>query len=389
MVKKKATIWSKNFIILFLINIVAMTGFQMLNPNMAEYVSSLGADTGILGAVTAVLSFAALVARPFSGKAADRLDNKKLIILSIAGTALTLLSYSLAPTVSLILVVRFIHGVFFGLNSTLAMTMASRSLPEERMGAGMGVFGLGTVLASTVGPTLGIYIAELLGFKWLFYFAAICAAIANVFAFFLNKQPKTEYKSTGGKGAFLKTFFAPEALSPSTIGLLNASAYGSINTFLLLHAKQRGIADIGLYFTVNALTLLVCRPIIAKFIDKVPMKYIIYPCSFCMIGSMILISVAQSLPVFLLAAVLFGLGNGGSQPALQTLCLKCVGNERRGAASGTYYMGLDVGNTIGPMMCGMIAGSFGYGSAFLAMIIPILLGMGVMFITDRKQKRMC
>lgn len=388
MVKRKATIWSRNFFILFMINVAAMTGFQMLNPNMAEYVSSLGADTGILGAVTAVLSIAALASRPFSGKAADRLDNKKLIIVSIAGTTLTLFSYSLAPTVALILVVRFIHGVFFGLNSTLAMTMASRALPEERMGAGMGVFSLGIVLASTIGPTLGIYIAELLGFKWLFYIAAIFAATANVLAFFLSKQPKPEHKSTGGKGAFLKTFFAPEALSPSTIGLLNASAFGAVNTFLLLHAKQRGIADIGLYFTVNAITVLVCRPIISKYIDKVPMKYIIYPSSLCMIGSMILTSVANSLPVFLLAAVLFGISNGGWQPALQTLCLKCVENERRGAASGTYYMGLDLGNTIGPLMCGIIADSFGYGYAFLAMVIPIALGMGVMFLTDRRQKRM-
>jgi MFS family permease len=101
---------------------------------------------------------------------------------------------------------------------------------------------------------------------------------------------------------------------------------------------------------------------------------------------MVLISVAHSLTVFLLAAVLFGIGNGGSQPALQTLCLKCVGFERRGASSGTYYMGMDIGNTVGPVLAGLLAASFGYGGAFMFMIVPIVLGMGVMFLTDRMQK---
>jgi predicted MFS family arabinose efflux permease len=381
----KAKIWSKDFFILFFVNIVSMMGFQMLNPNMAEYAAYLGAGTGMLGTVTAMFAFAALAARPFSGKAADQLDNKKLIIVSLAGITLSLFLYSFATSFTLMLAIRFIHGLFFGLNSTLVMTMASRTLPEHKMGSGMGIFSLGMVVSMTVAPTFGIYIAGELGYNWLFYIAGSIAAISVILVLFVNPQ-KPVKKDDGKKVPLWMTFFAPEAISPSLIGLLNSSAFGAVQTFLLLHAKERGVADIALYFTVNAISLMIFRPLISKYMDKIPTSYIIYPCSLFMVASMVLISVAHSLWVFLLAAVLFGIGNGGSQPALQTLCLKCVGFERRGASSGTYYIGLDIGNIIGPILAGVIAASFGYGGAFMFMIVPIFLGMGVMFLTDRRQK---
>jgi MFS family permease len=384
--KRKRKIWTKDFLIVFLTNVFSMTGFQMLNPIMAEYASVLGAGTGILGSVTAVFSLAALAARPFSGKAADRLDNKKAIIASQAGIALSLFLYSLTRTVATMLAVRFIHGVFFGLSSTLAMALASRTLPEERMGSGMSVFGLGTVLASTAAPTIGIYIVEYLDFEWLFYIASMSGAMSTVLAFFLSGGQKYRAEGGGPKAAFWKTFFAPEALSPATLAFLQSAAYGSVNTFLLLHAKELGVGDIGLYFTVSAITLVVSRPFFARYLDRVPVKFIIYPGSVLMMVSMVLIGISRSLPGFIIAAVLFGIGNGGASPAIQALCLKSVEYERRGAASGTFYMGLDVGNTFGPMACGMLADAFGYGVAFMSLSVPIILSMLVLFISERYKK---
>ena len=387
MEKHKTTIWSKDFIILFCISIVTSMGFQMLNPNMAEFASSIGVSTGLLGTVIAAFSFAALLARPFSGKATDSFNNKLLLVLSLAGITVSLFFYTITYSYTVMLIIRFFHGVFFGLNSTLAMAMASRTLPEEKMGSGMGVFSLGMVASMTIAPSLGIYIVDSFGYNWLFYISMMSVGFATLIALLIRNQERPAKNGQTEKVSFLMSFFAPEALNPSLIAMLNACAFGVVNTFLVIHAKGIGVEGIGLYFTVNALTLLLFRLVLAKFIDKIPVSAVIYPCSLCMIAAMVLIAVSHSLTGFLIAAVLYGIGNGGSQPALQTLCLKCVGPERRGASSGTYYMGLDTGNVIGPALGGMFAAVAGYSGAFTLMIVPIVLGMGVMFVGDRMQAR--
>ena len=382
----KDKLFNKDFIILFMANVATMIGFQMINPNMAAYATSLGARESLLGTVTALFAFAALAARPFSGKAADRMDNKIVIIISLLGIAVSLLAYNFAHSMALLLAARFLHGLFFGLNSTIVMTMASRVLPESRLGSGMGIFGIGQVLSFSVGPYIGIFIADNLGYNWLFISAAMFALIATVLVLFVSRIEVTRKDAANGKEPFWNTFFAAEAIGPCIVSLLTSTTWGVVNTFLVLHAKDRGIEDIGVFFMVNAVFLFLCRPVLARFIDKVKMKLILYPCIICLVGSMVVIGFANNLALFLVGAALLGIGNGGSQPVLQAMCLKSVGYERRGAASGTFYIGMDLGNTIGPIMAGLASGWFGYSGAFFSLIIPIVLSLVVTFFIDRKQE---
>ena len=376
-------IWNKDFTILFVVNIIAFLGLMMLNPNMAEYAARLGGSPGMLGTVTAVMAFAALASRPFSGRAADRIDNKKLVLLALSGIAASLIAYSFADSLLLLLMVRFLHGLAIGLSTTLLMAMASRTLPPERMGAGISIFGLGIIFSMTFTPALGIYITELFGIDMLFYSTATLTALTIVLAFFLNPQVPARQINPGQP--FWASFFVIKAAGPATVALLNSIALGTVNTFLLLLAKERDVADIGLYFTVTAVVLLATRPLLARFMDRPSLMMPLIPCSILLIASMILIAAARNLPIFLLAAILAGIGNGGMQPALQTLSLRNVGLDRRGAASGTYFIGLDIGNAVGPLLTGILAASLGYGGAFLLLIIPLCLGLGVIMLIGRKK----
>ncbi len=380
---EKKSIWSKDFVILFIVSLAVSLGFQMLNPNMAGYADSLGIGVGFLGFVVAAFGFAALVARPFSGRAADKLNNKKLILISVFGLVLSVFAYTFVNGFAFLLVVRFAHGLCFGLNSTLTMTMASRTLPEERMGSGMAIFSLGMTLSLVVAPSMGITISNQYGFQPLFYISSVLMIVALLLLFLVKDQPLASKDPNAPKEPVWRTFFAAEALSPSTMSLLNACAFGTVNAFIVLYGKSMGFESMAIYFTVNAIALLITRPIFSKLMDKVPVKLILYPCYGFMIIAMIVLSQANSLPLFLISGVFYGIGNGGSMPALQTLSLKCVGPERRGAASGTYYMGLDIGNVIGPILAGALITGIGYSYTFLVMGFPIILSAAVLFISKK------
>ena len=385
---KKDKLWSKDFTILFIANIVAMVGFQMLNPNMAEYASNIGASPATLGAVTAIFAMAALLIRPFSGKVADRLDCKKAAIFSLLGTTLAMAIYTLSSNYGMLLAARFIHGLFFGLYTTLTMAMASRVLPDSRMGSGIGIFGLGIVISMSLGPNVGISIVDSFNFNYLFIAAAITPLLSAFLLLFISKQEPVVRKGDekNSNEPFWRDFFAPEAIGPATIGLLNAMAMGAINTFIVLHGRNKGVEGIGVFFTVNAVIVIAVRPFFSYFMDRVQVKRILYPCSLFIIASVLVIGIADTLPMFLLGSILFGIGNSGAQPALQTMSLRAVGFERRGAASGTYYIGLDLGNTVGPLVMSMVSGVYGYSAAYMSMAVPVALGILVTFLTTRKSK---
>jgi MFS family permease len=63
--------------------------------------------------------------------------------------------------------------------------------------------------------------------------------------------------------------------------------------------------------------------------------------------------------------------------------------EKRGAAASTYYFGADIGQGTSPIIGGAIAQSWGYSSAFLVYMLPILLATALygLFIGIRKSKR--
>lgn len=172
----------------------------------------------------------------------------------------------------------------------------------------------------------------------------------------------------------LTDIFCIEALIPTIVSALLAAPTGSCNTYMVLYGDDRGIANIGMFFTAYTLVMIVARPIIGNLSDKLPVLKIGVPCCLLFAGGMVSLWLAHSMIGVIIAAVLCSLGYSIC-PMLQGLCLKSVSKERMGAASATYYMGLDVGNTIGPMLYGALAPNLGYANSYLVFTVFIIAGL--------------
>ncbi len=88
-------------------------------------------------------------------------------------------------------------------------------------------------------------------------------------------------------------------------------------------------------------------------------------------------SVADNIWLLLLSSFISAFGFGPVQPAVQTLTMKSVSNDRRGAASSTNFIGMDLGSLIGPTLAGTIAESFGYAVMWRVMVIPFFISMAL------------
>lgn len=378
----RETVWNKDFSILFLVNIIAFLGFQLLNPNITKFAANLGMASSILGLLGGAYAFAALLARPVSGCLTDRKNKKMLFNLSLLGLVVCFLGYPIVRNSFWLIVVRFVHGAFFGLNTTVSMTMAANALPHAKLSSGLGFFGISGVASMAIAPSIGIWIVQTWGYSTLFLAGAASTMISLLLALGIS-DAVTEVPEHA-RTLSIHDLFAVEALMPMIIGVFASSASGLCSNFMVLFADERGIPNIGIFFTVEALALLLVRPVIGRIADQVPPAYIGIPCCLCMVAAMVMLGRAEHLVQVLIAGVLFGVGYS-ILPLLQSMSIQLVGKQRRGVASSTYYIGIDLGNTGGPMIGGLIAASIGYANTFLWFSIPAVVAGILLFVTRRAQ----
>jgi MFS family permease len=384
-------IWNYGFILIFLVNILTATSFSMMLPTLPKFVMVLGFSPTITGLVSTMFVITSILTRPWTGFLANTRNLKYILAISLAIIGCAALGYSVSTNLTSLCLFRLLHGIGWGLATTVTGTYASLCLPLDKLGQGIGIFGLTSVIASSYAPSLGLSLSELLGYPWMFRIAAILSLIGLLISFILPAlQPQKKAKKHPDKiplkhtlRSRLKGMLSVQALLPSLLVLFAVTSTSSVGTFLAIYAGTMKIQNIGIFFTVNALVLLLSRPLSGWLYDYVRKELVIYPCILLIGLTLLLISVGRTLPMFLVAAVFYGLGYGGLQPLLQAWAVKSSGIENRVSANSTFYMGLDIGTGLGSSVSGIIADATGsYSSMYLIMIIPAFLGGAIFALTS-------
>jgi MFS family permease len=104
------------------------------------------------------------------------------------------------------LFLRFLHGIFYGMCTTLAMAIASQSLPEEKMTFGIGIYGLTQIVAMSVAPTLGLYLISDFNYLVLFIAASGTFSAGVLVSFLLHQVDRAQSQATQPPDRFLKAF---------------------------------------------------------------------------------------------------------------------------------------------------------------------------------------
>jgi len=149
---------------------------------------------------------------------------------------------------------------------------------------------------------------------------------------------------------------------------------------------ERGIANIGLFFTVSALTLLVVRPLSGKLNDRMGLAVIMLPAYVLVAAAMFTLAGAHSLLVVMNAAFLQALGHGVGQPALQAECIRRL-PDKRGVATSTLFIGIDIGQGIGPIIGGTVLSATDFSTTFTGAGALMIIGMAAFLLYSRLVNR--
>ncbi|WP_054259547.1 MFS transporter [Propionispora sp. 2/2-37] len=382
-------LWTKDFILFTLSNTFLFSGFHIFLPTLPLYVLKQGGNSTDVGLLSAIFVFCAIVIRFFTDYGIRKWGKKYYLYIGCILCFIAAMSYTLATSVPRLLSLRVLHGLGFGIATTLYATIVSDILPKSRRGEGIGYFGLGTTLAMAVAPGLGVWIVDNISFQMLFIVATISQIIALLCMSFCSlpddRTARTDYRESS---SLMDKLIEKRLLFQAFLTVLFGICIGGVLNFIALLAKEVHIANAGYFFLVCTLCIFLSRLVTGRIFDKKGPAWVLLPGSLLFLAGFVVLAQSQTLTVFLTASALYGFGYGTVFPAIQTWMFNLVPPSKRSAASATFYNMIDIGNGAGSVALGMLAGKLGYASIYWcsAIIMGIFLLSYVWFLFAKNRR---
>jgi len=379
-------LWTKDFISVSLSGFFVFLVFYTLMATLPIFViDNLGQKESRVGLVITAFLIASVLIRPFAGIWLDTIGRRKILIFSLIFFTITTFLYPFVQNFALLLILRFAQGIVFGLGTTATGTIVAEIVPAKRRGEGMSYYGSSMILAMVFGPYLGITMMNKFSFTSLFLVCGIFAVIAFIFAMNIAIPKQVISEKTRIKASQL---IERSALPVSITASMIAFGYSGVISFITLYAKELGFVEVAsFFFIIYAIAILASRPFTGKLFDRRGANTIVYPGIVLFAIGLLVLSFSTIPSIFLLSAVLVGLGYGSIVPSFQTLAINNAAPVKRGMATATFFMFFDIGMGLGSYILGIVSAKTTFHSMYVISAIVVLLTTVFYYMLhDRKQK---
>lgn len=375
---EKGKIWTKDFIFLLASNFLVALSFYLLMTSMAVYaMQQFKASESSAGLAASIFVVGALFARLLAGRLMDVIGRKKLLYSGLTLFLVASITYLFVTSIGFLMVIRFLHGIAFGISTTILVTVSMARLPDDKRGEGTGYFSLSTAAATAIGPFLALYITNNFSYNTMFAYCitfSILALVSTALGKITEVDLTPEQKENLKKGFKLKDFFEKKALPISLLMFISGITYSSIISFINSYAIEINLTKAAsFFFVVYAIFLFIARPIAGKLFDKKGENIVVYPSFVLFASSLLLIAFANNGFILLLAGVFLALGYGTLMSSMQTIAVKVSPPHRLGLAISTFFVCMDAGMGIGAYVIGLIVEQFGFHTMYIILAIAIFL----------------
>ena len=371
-------LWNKSFLLCLANNLFLFIFYFAQTTILPIYiVNDLGGSLSQAGLAMTLFMASAIAIRPFSALIIEKFGAKKTLYVSETMFCLLCFAYLFADNMNFLMAIRFLHGIWFSILTTVTIPIVNDFIPAKRKGEGMGYFLVSINLGIVLGPLIGLSLIQHISFAAVSAILTACVVLGYIFCFFIplaNKPLSTA--SVEKKKLSINDFIEFKALPIALMAMMVSFCYASIMSFISTFAESKHLLSYaGLFFAVFAIAMMSLRPFTGKIYDRKGPSYVIYPALLLFAAGLFVLSQIESLTGFMFAAVLIGMGFGSAQPCLQTISIQRSPKHRIGHATSTYFTCYDLGIAIGSLALGMVISDAGYSLAYIICALLILVSL--------------
>jgi MFS family permease len=375
-------IFTHDFILAFFAQFVFTSVFYLLIPTLPIYLSRWGSTEIEIGVLIGAFFLSSVVFRLFVGRALLKIPEKRFMLIGTILFALTSIAYILTPPFWPLLIVRVFQGIGFAFFHTAIYTLIANISLEGHRGQSLSYFTLAMTLSGAIAPSVGMILINQYSFT---YFFLVCLGLSLCSLFItlkLERRPVAPSQDSLTEDRF---FLNRKALPPSIVSSLSLFIWGALTAFFPLYAIHHGVTNPGLFFTTIAIMLLLVRSLAGKTFDLYSKEKVILPCLTTYIISMAILAFSKTLPMFILVAVIWGIGNAFLMPSLVAYALDHVGSSP-GPIMGTFTAITDLGISLGPVVMGIVVHEASYPIMFLCLALTGFINLGYFYFILRKER---
>lgn len=409
--RKQAPLWTKDFIVGTITNFVLSCNYFMLTVVMTAYaLDRYNAPEALAAFCASIFIIGTLFARLLTPKLMGMMGRKPLLLAGTVGACAMTGLYLVEMPLAALMGVRFLHGFAYGACSTTIATVVTSIVPRTRRGEGIGYYMLSVTLGAAIGPFAGILLSRYVGYETLFFAAAavLVVALPCIAAIKVPKHPKSaeaageemaseelegslegareEAASTQRqpKAGRLSQLLERSAIPIAFVAFLVYFAYSSLLTFLTPYAESVGLTRAAsVFFIVYAISMFITRPFTGRAFDRRGPLFVMAPAFFSFAAGMAVLAFAVNDWMILGSALLCGYGVGTIQSCGLAMVVKAAPDSHLSVANATFYIFLDVGVGLGPLVLGLFVPVFGYTALYASMAILSLVAF-VVFLGVRR-----
>ena len=370
-------------------------------PTLPLYLSLRGASEADIALIIGMIGVVSIASRPLTGWLTDWWGRRQMIVSAVVTLGGVAVGYGFSASLLPLGLLRAVQGAGVGVMNAAVNTYVADLAPVRRRAEFLGYLNAVQTTATAIGPTLGFAVlswsapnplsslarwwpdlATFGGYNFaaFFLFLALVALTGATFAL-LAPEPR--------RGAFRQPLsrhhlFYWRALVPMVLMIAVTVPFASVITYLPFYAPGRGLENVGLYFTIQALGSLAAGLTLGRVADRFGRRPVVCLGMAGLTLAMVLLAVATNAFVLLASAVLAGYSVGGARNGMAAWTADLAPPHERGAALTTTSMGFDIGVSVGSFALAAVVPQFGIAAGFLlAAAVPLAgVALSILLLTD-------